>query len=53
MNCQEMIFTDIFLFYFLGDAGCKGNSRGGITYPGISNLKALQFNDLVSSYHCY
>ncbi|KAL8907823.1 MAG: hypothetical protein Q9171_005692 [Xanthocarpia ochracea] len=35
------------------DAGCKGESRGGIVNPGILNLGDYDFNDRTSSYRCY
>ncbi|KAI4107796.1 MAG: hypothetical protein LQ339_002406 [Xanthoria mediterranea] len=35
------------------DTNCRGDSRGGIKYPGISDLRALNFNDVLSSYACF
>ncbi|KAI4284659.1 MAG: hypothetical protein L6R38_001237 [Xanthoria sp. 2 TBL-2021] len=35
------------------DTNCKGNSRSGIRFPGISDLRAVDFNDRMTSYLCF
>ncbi|KAI4175018.1 MAG: hypothetical protein LQ348_006268 [Seirophora lacunosa] len=34
------------------DLGCSGRALGGIRYPGISNLREYNFNDIITSYQC-
>ncbi|KAK4172391.1 hypothetical protein QBC36DRAFT_197087 [Triangularia setosa] len=34
------------------DNGCTGASRGGIVFPGISNLVTVGWNDRINSFRC-